>query len=228
MNLLFDLDGTLTDSYPGIVNSFCHTLIALGRPAPDAAAIHPLIGPPLREGLSLLLETDAPEVLETAVARYRDYFAARGMYENAVYPGIRRLLGTLHGEGAGMWVVTSKTDVFAQKIVSHFGLAPYFAGIIGSAADGSRSSKAEMIAEMMNRNGLDPAQTVMIGDRKYDIIGALENGITAIGVLWGYGDEAELTGAGASALCREPSELPATIRNRVHREVHEEKEEETE
>ncbi|MFH1980322.1 MAG: HAD hydrolase-like protein [Pseudomonadota bacterium] len=211
MNLLFDLDGTLTDSYPGIVNSFCHTMTAMGRPAPETAQLQSLIGPPLRDGLALLLDTKEPAVLETAVARYREYFAAQGMYENTVYPGIRRSLAALRDSGAALWVVTSKTEVFARKIAAHFGLAPYFAGITGSAADGSHSSKTEMIAGVMARSGLDPEKTAMIGDRKYDIIGALDNGITAVGVLWGYGTETELSGAGASVLCREPAELPFAI-----------------
>lgn len=215
MNLLFDLDGTLTDSYPGIVNSFCHTMTAMGRPAPKPAVLQSLIGPPLREGLALLLETDDAQTVETAVARYREYFAETGMYENTVYPDILGVLETLREHGARMWVVTSKTDLFARRIVSHFGLAPFFEGVTGSAADGGLSSKANLIAGVMARDALASEQTVMIGDRKHDIIGARENGIAAIGVLWGYGTEAELSGAGASALCREPAELLAAIRRKT-------------
>ena len=211
MNLFFDLDGTLTDSKPGIINSFHHTLRAMGRPAPDAAALMPLIGPPLRDGLADLLETRDPDVLETAVAHYREYFSASGMYENSVYPGIRSLLEGLRAAGARMWVITGKTDYFARKIVSHFDLLPFFNGITGSAADGSVSSKTEMVAGVLSNEGLDAARTVMIGDRKHDIIGARENGIAAVGVLWGYGSAEELTAAGAHVLSAAPKDLTDAI-----------------
>lgn len=211
MNLFFDLDGTLTDSQPGIINSFHHTMRAMGHSIPDAAALRPLIGPPLRDGLADLLETHDPEILETAVIHYRDYFSRSGMYENSVYPGIRDMLERFGTAGARMWVITGKTDYFARKIVSHFGLMPFFKGITGSAADGSASSKTEMIAGVLSREGLDVARTVMIGDRKHDIIGARENGISAVGVLWGYGSIAELTDAGAHALSNAPAALPGAI-----------------
>lgn len=211
MNILFDLDGTLTDSYPGIVNSFCHTMSAMGRPAPAPSVLQSLIGPPLREGLALLLKTSDPQAVETAVSRYREYFSKTGMYENTVYPDVPDVLETLRERGARMWVVTSKTDLFARRIVSHFGLEPFFDGITGSAADGGLSAKGDLIAGVMARNALAPGNTVMIGDRKHDIIGARENGIPTIGVLWGYGDAAELSDAGATALCRMPAQLPAAI-----------------
>lgn len=212
MNLFFDLDGTLTDSYPGIVNSFLHTAAAMGCPPPAAETLKGLIGPPLLDGLAAVLGTADTEILKTARNHYRDYFGTTGMYENEVYPGIRTVLEQLTAEGHDMWVVTSKTVLFAGRIVDHFGLTRFFKDVIGSSPDGRVATKTEMIGGLMARAGLSAAETVMIGDRKHDIIGARDNGIGAVGVLWGYGDAEELRGAGAHALCRAQQALPETIR----------------
>jgi phosphoglycolate phosphatase len=128
------------------------------------------------------------------------------MFENSVYPGIPELLTTLVGQ-ADLWVATSKPRIFAEKIVEHFGLAPYFKGIYGSELDGRNSDKGELVALLLREQGLAPASAVMIGDREHDIIGAKKNGLRSVGVLWGYGSAEELANAGADRLVQSPDQL---------------------
>jgi phosphoglycolate phosphatase len=199
----FDLDGTLTDPFEGISNCIAHALERLGVPRPADANLRHFIGPPLLEAFGELVGHElAPRALE----HYRERFGDIGWQENFVYPGIRESLTEITGAGHRCFVATTKPHVFARRIVEHFELAPYFTAVYGSELDGTRTDKTELLryARRERSAGMD---SVMIGDRHHDIVGALNNGFRAIGVTWGYGTTEELRGAGADCLAARPAEL---------------------
>jgi phosphoglycolate phosphatase len=207
MNVLIDLDGTLTDSRPGIVASIQHALRALGHQAPEALALQKYIGPPLHAAFRELLPVNTDADVARAIAAYRERYVAIGMFENAVYAGVLDSLELLRERGARLFVATSKPQVFAQRILEHFELNHYFDKIYGSELDGQRTDKIDLIAHVLAQSQLQKAQTVMVGDRHHDIVGAMTNGVRAVGVLWGYGSRTELSGAGAETLLETPSDL---------------------
>lgn len=205
MNLLFDLDGTLTDPREGIIACFEHALRGLGRPIPPASMLERLIGPPLRDAFATLsLDGD---LIEAAVALYRERFTMAGMFENNVYAGIPEALAALSAEGARLLVATSKPRVYAEAILEHFGLRKHFDAVHGSELDGRLSDKRELIGHVLSASRLAAGETTMVGDRRHDVVGALGNAVLPVGVLWGYGSEAELTAAGARRLIGAPADL---------------------
>ncbi len=207
MNILFDLDGTLTDPQTGILACLRHALATLQHPIPDDPSLRQLIGPPLREGLSHLLGCRLEDPLvDAAIIAYRDRFSTVGLFENRLYDGILDALTALASHGP-MFVVTSKPRVFAERIVAHFGLDCHIQAVYGSELDGSRSDKGDLIAHTLAQSTLAAAETVMVGDRRYDIIGALRHQVLPVGVLWGYGSYEELVEAGSQHLLRHPSDL---------------------
>lgn len=206
--LLFDLDGTLTDSQEGIINCLLFALERLRCSSPpDRAVLAGVIGMPLKECFRTALATDDPDVLSEAVALYRSRFSTEGKYENSVYPGIPEALDFFRTRQARLFVATSKPEGFSREILGYFGLAPYFDGIYGSMLDGRLESKTDLIAHLIDRERLDPSDIVMIGDRKYDIAGGRANRTATAGVLWGYGSHEELRQAGADHLFHSPGEL---------------------
>ncbi|HPF72842.1 MAG TPA: HAD hydrolase-like protein [Xanthomonadaceae bacterium] len=207
--LFFDLDGTLIDSEIGITRCVAHALEALGEPVPDAAALRRWIGPPLRASFMPLLR-DAQRV-EQAVAHYRERFEDIGWQEHRVYDGIAELIDQLAARGHRLAVVTAKNEPHAERIVSHLPFGHHFESIVGASLDASRGEKTELIAEAMRRLSLSPGDCVMIGDRHMDIDGARAHGMRGLGVLWGFGGEAELRDAGAHALLRHPQELESVL-----------------
>ena len=209
--LLFDLDGTLTDPRAGIVRSIQHALERLARPRPPEVALAACIGPPLRGTFGRLLATSDRELIERAMALYRERFAGVGVYENEVYAGIPAVLGDLGRGGRRMFVATSKPAVFADRIVRHFALDHHFHGVYGPDLDGRRDDKTDLLAHLLASERLAAKDVVMIGDRHADIVAARANGVRAIGVLWGYGSREELLGAGADAVCAAPGDLPACV-----------------
>lgn len=212
MNVLLDLDGTLTDPAQGIVACIEHALSELHEPVPPRANLARFIGPPLRDTFCELLSTTADdERVGAAVAAYRDRFGTIGMFENVVYDGIPSALEQLCSRNADLYVATSKPLVYAKRILEHFGLAGYFRGIFGSELDGTRSNKGELIAYLLSMAGLRVERTVMVGDRRHDIAGALQNHVFPVGVLWGYGSQEELTGAGARMLLHQPAALSQLV-----------------
>jgi len=196
--VLFDLDGTLTASGPGITRGVTAALDALRRPLLDEAALLGFIGPPLLDAFQDIAGLDEATALEAMVV-YRSYFAEYGMYENAVYPGITALLRELVDAGRRLAVATSKPLPYALPIIEHFALAEYFEGVFGPAIDGDGTDKAAVVANALVALAVDPGDAVLVGDRSHDIVGARENGIPCIGVLWGYGSTDELAAAGAVA-----------------------------
>ena len=207
--VFFDLDGTLTDPKPGIVRSIQHALARLGRPVPDEDELLWCIGPPLRASFVRLLggETDA----DLAVQHYRDRFSDVGLYENELYPGISALLNGLREAGWTLHVATSKPHVYARRIVEHFELGTYFGEVFGSELSGERADKTDLLAHALLESGATLADSVMIGDRSHDMIGAENNGLTGIGVLYGYGSREELVRAGARTIVARVDELRAVL-----------------
>lgn len=205
--LLFDLDGTLTDNYAGIAASIRHALACLGVPAPADAALRTCVGPPLRESFARLLGDADGALVERAIAHYRERFAEIGWQENVVYPGIAAALAALAAGGARMYVCTGKPEVFARRIVDHFGFTPHFRGVYGADFAGKYDDKAALMGHLVAVEGLAPAACMMIGDRHHDVRAARANGVGAVGVLWGYGSREEL--ADADALVSAPDELTA-------------------
>jgi len=204
MHILFDLDGTLTDSRLGIINCLQHTMAANHLPVPAAEDLLWCIGPPIQETLKKLVGPDSPHLYEPALFHYRERYSQSGLYENEVYPGVEEMLIETRRLGCTLHVATSKAEIYARRIISHFGLDPHFSSITGSELDGTRSDKAEIISHILKTNGIDQSQAIMIGDRKHDMIGAAKNGIPAIGALWGYGSGGELIESGAILCARVP------------------------
>jgi phosphoglycolate phosphatase len=209
--LLLDLDGTLTDNYAGISRSILHALAQLGADVASDAELRHCVGPPLRHSFARLLDTDDPHLIERALAHYRERFAVEGWRENEVYPGIAAALAALDARGHRLLLCTAKPQIYAERIVTHFGLARHLDGVYGAELGGRLDDKAELMAVLVASERLDPAQCVMIGDRAQDMHAAAANNVGTLGVLWGYGSREELVGAGARALIHAPEELPAAV-----------------
>lgn len=203
--IYFDLDGTLTDPKPGITGSIQYALKKLGQPVPSQDELTWCIGPPLHASLKRLVGTD--ELADQALLLYRERFSEVGLFENTPYQGIHDTLAAVAATGARMFVATSKPAVYATRIVDHFGLKPHFERVFGSELDGTRVDKRDLLRYALDEAKVDPQHAIMIGDRSHDVVGARTNGMTAIGVLYGYGSEAELRDAGAHHICAAHPEL---------------------
>ncbi|AVX30586.1 phosphoglycolate phosphatase [Carboxydocella thermautotrophica] len=204
--VLFDLDGTLTESHPGIINSVQYALAKLGIEEKEPERLVAFVGPPLRQSFQKFYGLSEAEA-DQAVTFYREYFRERGMYENRVYAGVPELLAGLTRSGRRLAVATSKPTLFAEKILAHFQLDQYFAAIVGSHLDGSRVNKGEVIRDALGLFAVERDQVLMVGDREHDVIGARENGIKVIAVTYGYGSVAELTAARPDFLAASVTEL---------------------
>lgn len=205
--ILFDLDGTLTDPRDGITRCVRHALATLNVPCPSEEQLLEWIGPPLQRSFRDYFGDERAELIPAAVSAYRDRFAAIGMFENSVYPGIVEALVALRRRGAVLFVATSKPTVFARKILQHFELFDYFAGVYGAELSGQHSEKGDLLAHLLSSEAIAPACATMIGDRAQDILGARQNGVRGVGVLWGYGSLAELREAGAHEIIAEVPDL---------------------
>jgi phosphoglycolate phosphatase len=210
MLCLFDLDGTLIDSEHGITACVKHALARLAVPAPSPEELRHWIGPPLRHSFAPLLDHDA-ERIEAAVEYYHERFNTLGWREHEIYPGIEVLIERLLGAGHRLAVVTSKPHRHAAPIIAHLPFGAAFLRLYGPHPDSPHSEKASMIAEALADFDCPPADAVMIGDRHFDIDGAMANGIRSIGVLWGFGMRNELVAAGATTLADSPAALMASI-----------------
>lgn len=207
--LFFDMDGTLIDSEVGITTCIAYALQKMGHPVPPQETLQGWIGPSLRTTFTPLFGDEVR--VEEAVAYYRERFDVEGWREHTLYPDIEAAVRALHGRGHRLAVVTAKNEPHARRIVEHLPFGGLFDDVIGSTPDGSRSSKAQLVGEALQRLQLQPAQCWMIGDRRMDIEGARHHGLRNVGVLWGFGGEAELIEAGADHLAREPAQLLALL-----------------
>lgn len=211
MHLLFDLDGTLTDSRPGILKSIRHAMKENGLTAPAEEDMHWCIGPPILETFGKLVAPTAPEKFDAVVASFRMRYGSIGLYENSVFPEIGTTLIALQAAGHTLHVATSKMEPFAVRVLDHFELTKFFVSIDGSDYRGNRADKAELISHILREQAISAADAVMIGDRSHDMHGAAKNGVAAIGALWGYGTGAELVQAGATLTARVPRLLPELV-----------------
>ena len=193
----FDLDGTITDSSLGITNSALYALKKLGIIEDDRAKLYQFIGPPLNVSFREYYGFSEEKAWE-AVTYYREYYQDKGIFENRVYDGFEEMLKVLKAAGKRLVVATSKPEPYARKIIDYFGLSNYFDYIAGMGLDGKRGTKAEVIRYALSVCGIeDKSGVLMVGDRKYDVIGAREAGIDCLGVLYGFGSREELESAGA-------------------------------
>jgi phosphoglycolate phosphatase len=206
-NILFDLDGTLTDSRPGIINSILYSLSRLGIQEPNPAELYSFLGQPLKE--SFQKRYQFPEsIAELAVEYYQEYYSVKGNLENEIFPGILDFLDFLATvPGRRLFVATSKPEVLAKSMMRHLKFDQYFTDAVGSNINKTRTDKAEIIAFLMTAYQLSPESTIMIGDRKHDLIGARKNGIRSIAVRYGYGSALELTDAGPDFFAKDPADL---------------------
>ncbi|HDR7621893.1 HAD family hydrolase [Bacillus mycoides] len=213
---LFDLDGTLTDPKEGIINAVLYVLEKMGIEEVNISELDSFIGPPIQQSFADRYNMNEIEV-ERAVFYFREYLKQSGLLENKVYDGIGALLQELKDAGNRLFVATSKPTVFAKQVIEHFQLTSFFEEIVGSNLDGTRIKKEEIIAHILQTNEeLQKEEMVMIGDRKHDVIGANSNGIASIGVLYGYGNENELSDAGAIHIVKDVEELQSfCIENRT-------------
>ena len=203
-NILFDLDGTLTDPGMGITNSVMYALKKFKIDVEDRTSLYRFIGPPLKGSFEEFYGF-SEEQSELAVQYYREYFKKQGMLENEVYDGIPELLKQLREKNKTLIVATSKPEPFTLEIIRHFQLLDYFNFVAGATMDDTRNKKSDIIRYALESCHItDKSTAVMIGDRKHDIIGAKENGLDSIGVLFGYGDYEELTAAGATYIAETP------------------------
>ena len=204
--LLFDLDGTLTDPFEGITRSVEYALNAFGIEVEDRRVLAPFIGPPLVESLTERYGFSMEDAV-AAVAKYREYFAVKGLYENELFEGIPELLSDCRKAGYKISMATSKPTHYARIIAEHFDIARYFDAIHGSSLDGTRITKSSVVAEAVAEEHLDPSRALMIGDRRHDVEGAGEHGIRTVGVLYGYGSREEHEAAGAAYIVNDLDEL---------------------
>ncbi|MBQ8258657.1 MAG: HAD family hydrolase [Clostridia bacterium] len=205
-NIFLDLDGTLTDSGEGIMNSVAYSLRKFGIEETNREKLRTFIGPPLFASYIREYGFDHEKAL-LAVDYYREYFAPKGIYENRPYDGIPELLRDLKAAGRKLYLATSKPEPYALEIVKHFGLWQYLDGLFGSTMTEERTKKEEVVAYALENTGIDKDNVVMIGDRSHDIIGAKANGVRSIGVLFGYGSREELEDAGADAIAETVEDL---------------------
>ena len=202
--ILFDLDGTLTDSGEGIINSVIPALEHFGLKVPSREELRVFVGPPLHDTFRRF---GVPaDKTDEAIAVYRSRYIPIGIFENAPYPGIQDLLSSLRSAGHRLYVATSKPEAMAEQVLERFHLAQYFQKICGATLDTTRSTKEAVIAYLLEENG-QAENMVMVGDTKFDVLGAKAHGIPTIGVTWGYGTLEELVEAGAAAIAHSPEEL---------------------
>jgi phosphoglycolate phosphatase len=206
-NILFDLDGTLTDPIEGMTRCFHYALERMSAPLPTQAELQLHIGPPLRSTFSLIMKTSDEAMIERAVSLYRERFSEVGMFENEIYDGVPEMLASLRASSKRLFVATSKVQDYTERIIKHFKLSSYFDGVYGSEMSGKFDNKADLIRHILASESLVADETLMVGDRKYDIKGAKENLCFAAGVTYGYGSAEELSEAGADYLCHSPEDV---------------------
>ena len=206
--ILFDLDGTLTDSGPGITRCVQYALASFGIEEPDLEKLNCYVGPPLLESFMNFAGLGCEEA-QQAITKYRERYEAEGIFENEVYEGIPEVLAYLKEKGKILAVASSKPEKYVEQILEHFEIRKYFTVVTGSEMNETRTDKGEVIAETLRRLGAEDSRSdvVMVGDRSYDVIGARENGLLCVGVSYGYGGREELEAAGAAKVCDTPEEL---------------------
>ena len=203
--VLFDLDGTLVDSSPGIHASVRHAAVALGLPEPTAPQLRGMVGPPLQDGFALVLGVPVADV-GRAVAAYREHYAAGALLQATVHDGVPDLLAALRAAGVTLAVATSKPEPFAVRLLEHTGLLPAFASVHGATMDGLVRHKDQVVAAALTAHP-DGRTPVLVGDRSHDVLGAAAHGLPCIGAGWGPAEDGELETAGAVAVAATPADV---------------------
>ncbi len=211
-NIIFDLDGTLTDSADGVINSVHYALQKIGINA-DSADLKSFIGPPLQRSFREKYGFNEEKVQE-AISYFREYYREKGIYENRLYPGVGELLEKLAGKGKKIYLATSKATPFAETVLRYFQIDHYFEAVSGATLDGSRVEKKDVLAHLVELSGnLYPQESVMVGDRKHDVIGARDHGLDTVAVTYGYGSVEELSGEKPTYLVYSVKELTDLLLN---------------
>ena len=205
--LLLDLDGTLSDSRPGIEASFRHTLRELGHDPAHAGDLTWAVGPPIAVSLARILEPFGDTRVAEALTIYRAQYSAVGLYDCTIYPGIVLTLDTLRSAGVTMCIATSKRRDFAERVIDYLKLGQYVRGIYGALPEGGLEQKRDLLAHILTTEQFTAASCTMLGDRLHDIEAARANAIRSIGALWGYGGREELEAAGASDIASVPADV---------------------
>lgn len=208
--ILFDLDGTLVNSYEGITKSICHAMEQLGQPMPGKDLLLPCIGPPLIDSFQQIMGLDY-ELAIKAVKIYRDRYSKTGKFELSPYEGIQELLEGLNQRGHTLYVATSKPQPVAEEIIDHTGLSPYFKKVYGACLDGRFNNKAELLSHLLQQESLDKTTTLMVGDRKFDLLGAAANNMASLGVSYGFGSVEELQEYKATYIAASPADIASLL-----------------
>lgn len=211
--IFFDLDGTLTESGSGIMNSVKYALRKMGKPELPEETLRRFVGPPLSDSFVRFCGC-TPEEAKQGIVFYREHYTSGGMFENELYAGVEEMLRTLKDAGLRLAIATSKPELFSVQIAEHFHLAAYFEAICGATTDETRVKKSDVIAYTLKKLRITPEQkasVLMVGDREHDILGAKENGLDSMGVLYGYGSREELRKAGADYIAETASEAAEKI-----------------
>lgn len=206
---IFDLDGTITDSGSGIINSIRYALEKYGLPVPEEKVLRTFIGPPLKEQFQAVCGLNEEESARMVEA-YREYYTEKGIFENSVYSGVPEMLEQMKEAGVRILMATAKPEKFAKRIAEHFNFAKYFEFIGGACMDGRRTDKYEVIEYVIDQCGISEEErkrAIMIGDRSHDMIGAGKAGLHSLGILYGYGDRGELEAADAEMIAETPEEV---------------------
>ena len=212
-SVLFDLDGTLTNSLPGIARSIQHVLKILspaGTAIPTEAELRWCVGPPLRELFQRLLITTDQSVIEKAVKLYIERYERIGFRESRVYPGVPEMLAAV-APNRRLILVTSKLTESAEKVLAEFSLRKYFEGVYGTDHHGKPSNKSELVQTAIKQHQLSPSTTAIVGDRHHDVAAGKTNALFTIGVTYGYGTPEELTTANPNKICTTPAEVTTTL-----------------
>lgn len=205
--ILFDLDGTLIDTQEGILNCLVYAMESMGFEPGDRESLRVFLGPPLDLMFAEYCRF-TPRETQEAVRKFRERYALSGMVENTLYPGMKEALNRLSGAGMTLCVATSKLESFARKILERHGILSCFREVAGASPDGRVSTKAQVLAALFERlGGVEPEETIMVGDRKYDVEGAKTYGIPTLGVTYGFGSQEELREAGALLLASTPGQM---------------------
>jgi len=210
-DLLFDLDGTLTDPKTGITRCIQHALLELGHEPPEADALEWCIGPPLVYSFARLMPGSDGQQIHQAVLLYRERYSAVGLYENRVYEGIPEMLQALQSRGFRLFLATAKPRIFAERILHHFNLNGSFTRIFGAELDGQFTDKPSLIRHILEQTDTSASQALMIGDRRYDLEGGRANGMRTAAVTYGYGSEEELRQAGADLFFHAPQQIQNSL-----------------
>ena len=209
--VLLDLDGTLVDSRPGIIACFRHTLTELGHDPAEAGDLTWAVGPPMAVSIGTLLAKYGDDRIDLGLSTYRARYSAVAIYECTVFPGVKDMLAALKDAGHPLCLATSKRRDFAERVVDYLDLRQYVPKVYGALPGGGLDAKQDLLAEILRAEGFSAATTIMVGDRLHDIHAAQANNIRSVGVLWGYGGQAELQEAGADLLAATPAEVVRLI-----------------